>query len=147
MEQLDTLGLNEIAVTLKACRIFIVEDSYIVALHLQKILQDAGYHVLGIADSGEKALAEIEMVRPDMILMDIDLDGKLDGIETAIRMKHFNIPVIFISAFNDTATMKRVAASGSYGYLVKPFNNAEMINLIYSVLKSLNKACLSPSPN
>jgi DNA-binding response OmpR family regulator len=145
--ELSTLELNEIPVTLKTCSIFIVEDSYIVALHLRKTLEEAGYHVSGIADSGEKALLEIEKLKPDVILMDIDLDGELDGIDTAIRAKHFNIPVIYISAFSDTRTMKRVAASGSYGYLVKPFDNVEMINLIYAVLKSLNKPCVSTFQN
>jgi DNA-binding response OmpR family regulator len=141
------LGLTRIPIVLKACDIFIVEDSYIVALHLQKTLEDAGYHVSGIAHSGEKALLEIERIKPDIVLMDIALDGKLDGINTAIRIKHFNIPVIYISAFSDSETMTRVAASGSYGYLVKPFDNIEMINLIYSVLKSLNKPCINALPN
>jgi CheY-like chemotaxis protein len=147
-KELFTLGMINIPMEATPCRIFIVEDSCIIALHLQKILQDVGYHICGIADTGEKALDEIETAKPDVILMDIHLNGELDGIETFIKIAtKQSIPVIYMSAFSDGETIKRAEESGSSGYLLKPYDSIEMITLVQKVLRSFNKPyiplCLS----
>ncbi len=111
--------------------ILIVEDSFIVGLHLQKTLQSQGYYVHDIVSSGEAALTEIEKLQPSVVLMDIMLNGKLDGIETArlIRQK-FNRPVIFITALSDNETIQRAKITEPYGYLTKPFDDKQIFTVI-----------------
>ena len=111
--------------------VLIVEDSFIVAYHLQKTLEGAGYLVLGIEESGEDALLKLDTIKPDIILMDIMLNGKLDGIETArdIQSK-YNIPIIYITALSDMETIQRAKITQPYGYLTKPFEDREVFKRI-----------------
>lgn len=111
--------------------VLIVEDSFIVAYHLQKTLEGAGYLVLGIEESGEDALLKLHTIKPDIILMDIMLNGKLDGIETArdIQSK-YNIPIIYITALSDMETIQRAKITQPYGYLTKPFEDREVFTNI-----------------
>jgi PAS domain S-box-containing protein len=115
--------------------ILIVEDSYIVAVHLQKSLENHGYAVNTIVDSGESALTEIKNRRPSLVLMDIMLRGKLDGIETAREVKkHFNIPVVYITALSDADTIQRAKITEPYGYLNKPFDDRQIFTTIEMAL-------------
>jgi PAS domain S-box-containing protein len=111
--------------------IFIVEDSIIVSLHLQKTLESENYRVIGTADSGLKAIEKISEVRPDLVLMDIMLNGEMDGIETASILKDkFNVPVVYITALTDTSTIQRAKITEPYGYLTKPFEDREIFTVI-----------------
>ncbi|GAB4576364.1 MAG: histidine kinase dimerization/phosphoacceptor domain -containing protein [Anaerolineae bacterium] len=105
-----------------APRILIVEDEAIAALDLQRILQSLGYAVAGWVTTGEQSLTECERLAPDLILMDIQLDGAIDGIEAAriIRQRH-GIPVILLTAFADTQTLERAKDVQPFAYLLKPF--------------------------
>jgi PAS domain S-box-containing protein len=115
--------------------ILIVEDSFIVAMHLQKSLESHGYRVSTIVDSGEGALKEIKMRRPSLVLMDIMLNGKLDGIETAREIKkHFHVPVVYITALSDTDTIQRAKITEPYGYLNKPFDDRQIFTTIEMAL-------------
>lgn len=115
--------------------ILIVEDSYIVAIHLQKTLETEGYNVVGIETSGEAALLKVEKQRPALILMDIMLGGKMDGIETARTIKsRYNIPVIYITALTDKETIQRAKITEPYGYLSKPFEDREVFTVIEMAL-------------
>jgi PAS domain S-box-containing protein len=115
--------------------IFIVEDSFIVALHLQTTLENEGYKVIGKSDSGEDALKFIEQKRPDLVLMDIMLTGQLDGIQTAAIIKSkFNLPVIYITALTDSDTIQRAKVTEPYGYLTKPFEDREIFTVIEMAL-------------
>lgn len=115
--------------------IFIVEDSFIVALHLQTTLENEGYKVIGTSDSGEGALAFLEHTRPDLVLMDIMLTGELDGIQTATVSKaRFNLPVIYITALTDSDTIQRAKVTEPYGYLTKPFEDREIFTVIEMAL-------------
>ncbi|HCW09187.1 MAG TPA: hypothetical protein DGG95_17660, partial [Cytophagales bacterium] len=112
-------------------KIFIVEDSFIVSYHLQTTLESDGYMVIGMCDSGEAAIQSIEKNRPDLVLMDIMLAGKMDGIETAAIIKfRFNIPVIYITALTDKDTIDRAKITEPYGYLTKPFEDREIFTVI-----------------
>lgn len=112
-------------------RILIVEDSFIVAFHLRTTLESDGYIVSGQCDSGEQAIASIESSRPDLVLMDIMLSGKLDGIETASKIRsRFNVPVIFITALTDKDTINRAKITEPYGYLTKPFEDLQIFTVI-----------------
>jgi PAS domain S-box-containing protein len=115
--------------------ILIVEDSFIVAFHIQKTLEREGYHVVGAETSGENALALLEKQRPDLVLMDIMLNGKLDGIETARMIKsRYNIPVIYITALTDKETIQRAKITEPFGYLTKPFEDREIFTVIEMAL-------------
>lgn len=120
---------------LSKASILIIEDSFIVAYHLQTTLESEGYRVVGTEDSGEKALAFLEKQRPDLILMDIMLSGELDGIETARTIKaKYNLPVIYITALTDKDTIQRAKITEPFGYLTKPFEDREIFTVIEMAL-------------
>lgn len=115
--------------------ILIVEDSYVVALHLQKTLEKEGHVVIGIENSGEAALLKVEKQRPSIVLMDIMLSGKLDGIETARTLRsRYNLPVVYITALTDKETIQRAKITEPFGYLTKPFEDREVFTVIEMAL-------------
>jgi signal transduction histidine kinase len=115
--------------------ILIVEDSFIVAYHLQCTLEAEGYEVLGKCDSGEAAITFMETHKPDLVLMDIMLAGNMDGIVAAGIMKsRFNAPVIYITALTDKDTIGRAKLTEPYGYLTKPFEDREIFTVIEMAL-------------
>lgn len=115
--------------------ILIVEDSYIVAFHLQSTLEREGYRVVGTETSGEGALAMLEKSHPDVVLMDIMLTGEMDGIETArVARSRFNVPVIYITALTDKETIQRAKITEPFGYLTKPFEDRELFTVIEMAL-------------
>ena len=118
--------------------ILIVEDELIIAKNTAKKLGKLGYSVEGIVSSGEAALEHINRQKPDLILMDIAIKGAIDGIETAIRIKEevADIPIIFLTAYASEQTVDRASKTGCYGYLIKPFKEAE---LQATIKISLNK--------
>lgn len=120
-------------------RILIVEDSFIVAYHLQATLESEGYIVLGTQASGEGALQFMETQQPDLVLMDIMLSGDLDGIETARIIKQkYSLPVIYITALTDKKTIQRAKVTEPYGYLTKPFEDREIFTVIEMALYKHN---------
>ncbi len=111
--------------------IVIVEDESIVAQDLQFTLEDLGYEVPAIADSGELALALAKEINPDLMLMDIRIIGEIDGIETAKIIYHqFDIPVIFMTAHSDEETLARAKTATPFGYVIKPFEKRELRTII-----------------
>jgi diguanylate cyclase (GGDEF)-like protein/PAS domain S-box-containing protein len=112
-------------------RVLIVEDEPIVALDLQSRLEKAGYQVVGRLDRGESAIQVAGELRPDLVLMDIYLKGELDGIEAAEKIqRNFNLPVIFLTAFSDSETLKRARITEPFGYILKPYNERELVSNI-----------------
>jgi len=102
-------------------RILVVEDERIVALDLQHILEGFGHEVVATAPSGERAIELARQHQPDLILMDINLEGKIDGTEAAERIQADRpIPVVFLTAYTESGTLARAEKSAPYGYLVKP---------------------------
>lgn len=118
--------------------ILIVEDEGLIALHLMETLANAGYDVREPVSSGEEALRYVEQVpRPDLILMDITLDGQLDGIETASRIRsRYDIPVIFLTAHSNDTIMNRAKDASPCGYVLKPVIEKD---LLVHVEKALNQ--------
>jgi PAS domain S-box-containing protein len=112
-------------------RIFIVEDEVIVADDLAETIRSLGYLVAGTARSGEIAIEKVSETRPDLVLMDIHLAGKMDGVETAgeIHRTH-DIPVIYLTAYADKALLDRAKLTEPYGYLVKPYDERELQSVI-----------------
>ncbi len=108
-------------------RIFIVEDESVVSLDIAASLEGMGYIVAGQTGRGETAIHQIEELRPDLVLMDIRLQGPMDGIEAAKHIHtHFDIPVIFVSAHSDTLTLQTAMMVQAYGYLIKPFDERDL---------------------
>ena len=108
-------------------KVLVVEDEVIVALELQNHLERLGYEVVDSVTSGEKAVRQAAQLQPNLVLMDIRLDGALDGIEAArrIRAAH-DIPIIFLTAFGDEETLERAKETGAFGFILKPFREREL---------------------
>lgn len=107
--------------------IHIIEDERIVALDLKLKLQKLGYKIIGMSVSGESALQSLTNNKPDLVLMDIMLQGELDGIQTAkIIREKYKIPFIYLSALSDEVTINRVKITEPYGYIVKPFDIGDL---------------------
>lgn len=105
----------------------IVEDERITALALSGTLSRLGYQVAGAHSTGEAALQHIAAAPPDLVLMDIHLEGSIDGIETAARIpQNLMVPVVFLSAFADGPILQRARATKPYGYVVKPASEREL---------------------
>jgi len=108
-------------------KILIVEDDQEVAKSLEMRLKKMGFSVVGREDTGETAVKKADELRPDIILMDIELAGKMDGVQAADQIrKKYHIPVIYLTAICDTRTLERVGATAPYGYLLKPFKDDEL---------------------
>ena len=108
-------------------QILVVEDESIVALDIQSRLQNLGYQVPVTVGNGEGAIEKVETQQPDLVLMDIMLQGDLDGVQTAERIgQRFDIPIIFLTAYSDESTLQRAKATNPFGYLLKPFNDREL---------------------
>ena len=108
-------------------KILIVEDESIVAKDIQFSLNKLGYAVCGIASTYDKAIDLAEKEQPDLVLMDIMLKGDINGIDTALKMKEqFTIPVIFLTAYADEATLEKAKIAEPYGYIIKPFKEVDL---------------------
>ena len=110
-----------------AYRIAIVEDEHIVGLDIRMHLENSGYVVTGIYASGEDALAGMEADPPDLAVMDIRIQGNLDGVETArLAKEQLNIPVIVLTAMADESTLQRAKLTQPFAYIIKPFEEREL---------------------
>lgn len=108
-------------------KLLIVEDDMIIAAKISMQLTNLGYEVTGIVPRGEEAILHVEENKPDIVLLDINLKGALDGIETA-RIMHRNadIPIIYITANTDEATFNRAKETRPYAFINKPIKNLDL---------------------
>lgn len=120
-------------------RILIVEDERLIAEDLKEILQNAGHSVVGIFSTGEEVLQKIKDINPDLILMDIRLKGRLDGVQTAIKIHNTikTIPIVFLTAHakNQYPHLSSLSSS-SFTYLTKPFEITSLLTVIKKLLGS-----------
>jgi PAS domain S-box-containing protein len=108
-------------------KILIVEDEAIVAQDLASILKAMGYIVCGVVSSGEEAIQKALHAPPNLVLMDVVLKGKMDGVAAANEVRtRLGIPVVFVTAYADEKTLQRAKISGPFGYLLKPFEEREL---------------------
>ena len=108
-------------------QILVVEDEALIALDIQKTLISYGYSVPSIVSSGEEALQKAQELRPDLALMDIHLQGKMNGIEAAVQMrKNYQIPFIYLTSFADDETLRQARESNPFGFIVKPCLEKEL---------------------
>jgi len=108
-------------------RILVVEDESIVAVDLAARLQRLGHHVVGTARSADEAWRSAERYRPDLVLMDIRLEGDEDGISVGSRMRRdLGIAVVFLTAYADSSTLERARQAAPLGYIIKPFDQRDL---------------------
>ncbi len=119
-----------------SAHILIVEDEAIVAFNLQQRLSHMGYHVPDVAVSGRETLDLVSQSRPDLILMDIHIEGAMDGIDVAARIQQSHpVPVIYLTAYSEDSTLERARQTRPYGYLIKPFSERELHATIQMALE------------
>lgn len=106
--------------------ILIVEDEQIIALDLQQTLEKMGYEVVATADNAFDAVALAQQLRPSVVLMDVMLKGDIDGIQAGKDIQLLAIPVIYLTAFSDNLTIHQAAETLPYGFLTKPYRQAEL---------------------
>lgn len=117
-------------------RILIVEDESVVAWDLEESLERLGYTVMATVTSGDEAISISSTIKPDLILMDIMLEGDIDGIAAGQRIRDsFNIPVVYLTAHADDKTLQRALSTNPYGYVVKPFVERELYTTIEIALR------------
>jgi len=120
---------------MKHPKILVVEDEQILAEDLRDILESYDYDVVGIVGSAEKAVKEARKLKPDLIMMDIMLSGKKDGIDAAQEITRENhVPVVFLTAYADETTVQRAIVTQPFGYLLKPFKEHEIHTTIQVAL-------------
>ncbi|MCK9150957.1 histidine kinase dimerization/phosphoacceptor domain -containing protein [Methanobacterium alcaliphilum] len=118
-------------------KILIVEDEELVAQDIKVILEDLGYEVPAITPSAEEALEKIEESCPDSVLMDIMLEGEMDGIEAAQKIsERYDIPVVYLTAYSNQEILQRAKKTEPYGYILKPFQERDLqINIEMALYK------------
>jgi len=117
-------------------RILIVEDEAITALDEQETLEDMGYEVIGIVDTGEDAIAKADELKPDLVLMDITLKTDMQGTEAAWEIREkYDIPVIFVTAKGNKAIYDAANYGHITGYIIKPFDPDKLRETVEAALR------------
>ena len=115
--------------------ILLVEDERIVAEDIKGSLNNIGYSVSGVVSTGEMALEQLKQVQPNLILMDIVIQGKMNGIETAEKIRaQYDIPIIYLTAYADEEILEKAKITEPFGYILKPFNDRELYSTIEMAL-------------
>lgn len=115
---------------MQSVRILIAEDDWIIAKEISLTLQDLGFEVIGTFDTGEELLQKLPTLKPDLILLDIDLAGTMTGIDIAEKLKPQGIPFIFLTAMADIQTIEKAKQTQPYAYLVKPVRAESLLSTI-----------------
>lgn len=122
-------------------KILIVEDEMIIGANISLQLSKLGYEVTGIVSRGEEAISHVKQNKPDILLMDIQLKGSLDGIETVKRIYlESKIPVIYLTANVDNETFERAKSTDPYAFISKPFKKLDLQHAIELTMGRLNKS-------
>ncbi len=116
-------------------KILVVEDEAIIGLDIKRLLSAAGYAIAGVAATSEQAIRAAETTNPDLVLMDIHLKGSKDGIDTAQYIRQsYNLPVVFVTAHADRATLERARETEPFGYIVKPISALSLTSTVEMAL-------------
>jgi len=112
-------------------QILVVEDESIIAMELKDRLEKLGYDVPAVLSTGEEAIQKVSEIHPGLVMMDIMLEGAVDGVE-ATREIHekFDIPVVYLTAYSDDSTLERAKITEPYGYVLKPFDERELYTTV-----------------
>ncbi|QKQ77996.1 response regulator [Nostoc sp. TCL240-02] len=130
--------------TTETVRILVVEDEYILAMNLQETLELLGYTVSDIADSAETAIEKAAELLPNLVLMDIQLQGEMDGIHAAeLIWNRFQIPIVYITGHSDKSTVDRAKLTFAFGYILKPIKEQQLYVAIQTALNCYQREQLS----
>ncbi|MEA2073898.1 MAG: response regulator [Campylobacterota bacterium] len=129
--------------------ILIVEDELIAAEYLKEILQQNGFNVLDIIDNGKEAKEKIPLLKPDIVLMDIMLKDNISGSEVALYLKQVmpDLAIIFLTAYADNEMVEYAIEANSYGYLMKPYNEKEIVNTLKVIMARIENSTALPNEN
>ena len=117
-------------------KILVVEDEWLVGHHIKLTLEDLGYAVVGLTGSGDEALQLATEHLPELVLMDISLEGDMDGIEAAEKInQQLEVPVVFLTAFSDPQALGMSKGATSYGFIMKPFETQDLHSAIENALQ------------
>lgn len=112
-------------------RVLIVEDEILLAIDMRTMLEANGCTVVGIAASADQAISVAERERPDLVLMDVRLEGQRDGVDAAIEIRQrLDIPSLFVTANADARTQERAQAARPFGFIVKPFSEMMLLKAL-----------------
>ena len=118
-------------------KILVVEDEFIIALDIKNILESAGYEVMVNVNTFEKAICAINNFKPDLVLLDINLNEIKDGVDLGIYLNKLNqIPFVYITSYYDEVTLDRVCETRPSGFIVKPFKSADILSIITITLNN-----------
>lgn len=118
----------------------IIEDEFIIAEDIRKSIEKLGHKVIAIATNGKDGIIKTTDLKPDIVMIDILLNGDIDGIETAgMIKKKCNIPIIFCTAFTDKDTRSKAMKMNPISYIVKPFTTEELENSVIALTKKGSK--------
>jgi DNA-binding LytR/AlgR family response regulator len=121
-------------------RVLIVEDDMIIAANISLQLSKLGYEITGIESRGEEAINHARLNTPDLVLMDINLKGSIDGIETAFAMQtNTDIPIVYITANNDEATFEKAKKTHPFAFIAKPINMRALHRTLSLVQEQINR--------
>jgi PAS domain S-box-containing protein len=119
--------MSIISKTMGNKKVLVVEDEIAIAEEIIDRLEGLGFDVSGTASSGEDAIKKAEEVRPDLVLMDIKLEGAMDGVEAAGQIHtRFGVPVVYLTAHSDRKTLERAKVTEPFGYITKPFEDRDL---------------------
>lgn len=108
-------------------KILVVEDEANVAQVMRARLESYGYHVCGVVTSGQDAIEAAQRLNPDIILMDIKIEGSMDGIESARQIhSRIEVPIIFLSSYTDETLLERARSAEPFGYIIKPYEGPQL---------------------
>ncbi|MGD9805864.1 MAG: response regulator [Hyphomicrobiaceae bacterium] len=127
-------------------RVLVVENEVLLQLEMEDMLSELGHEIVGWASRARTAIAETERTRPDVVLMDIQLDGPRDGIEAAHEIRErFGITSLFMTGSNDSDTYRRALATRPLGYLRKPFMLSDLRSALKPLLGMSHERAVSPT--
>ena len=121
-------------------RVLIVEDEWLVAMEIEAAMLDAGYTVVGIAASAKEAISLAEETSPHVATMDVRLNGRRDGVDTALELrKRFGLRCLFVSAFSDAELKSRAEAANPLGWLQKPIAATDVVLALREAVRRLER--------
>jgi len=113
------------AESMPKAQIFIAEDDALIACDMKDRLESLGYAVPGTAPRAQEAIVLVKTLKPDMVLMDINLPGEMDGITAAAQIRMLHIPVVYVTGYCDGPLLERAKLTEPYGYILKPYETRD----------------------
>lgn len=121
---------------MKDARILLAEDEAIVGIEIKNSLQRLGYTHTDLVPTAQEVLEEVEERTPDLILMDVNLEGSMDGIEATEKLhENYDVPVVFVTAHSSESVLSRIRHTDAVGYVVKPINDSDLESITQSVIE------------